>query len=71
MFDVLETIGQPDSVHEGNNGELLAIRFIDDTKHMVVVYRELDPTDGFVITAFLTKRIRQVDRRKKLWPQPN
>ena len=71
LFDVLETIEQPVSIFEGNMGELLAVRAFDNAKHMVVVYRELDVTDGFVITAFLTKRIRQVARRKQLWPQPN
>ena len=71
LFDVLETIEQPDSIFEGDMGEFLAVRAFDDAKHMVVVYRELDATDGFVITAFLTSRIRQVEQRKKVWPQPN
>ena len=71
MVDVLETIEYPDSVFEGNMGELLAARAFDDTKHMIVVYRELDATDGFVITAFLTRRIQPVARRNRVWPRPN
>jgi hypothetical protein len=38
-------------------------------KYLVVVYREVSKTDGFVITAFLTKRKRQFERRHRLWPQ--
>jgi len=32
------------------------------------VYKEISHDDGFVITAFLTKRIKQIERRMKLWP---
>ena len=35
---------------------------------MVVVYRETNPSDGFVITAFLTRRLRSLDRRNQIWP---
>jgi hypothetical protein len=36
-------------------------------KYIVVVYREQE-NDGFVITAFLTRRIRSLERRKQVWP---
>jgi hypothetical protein len=36
---------------------------------MVVVYKEIRQEDGFVITAFLTRRAKQIERRTKLWPQ--
>jgi hypothetical protein len=36
-------------------------------KLLVVVYREAGG-DGFVITAFLTRRLSQLDRRKQIWP---
>lgn len=64
---VLETIVQPRRILSGNEGELLAVREVELGKWLVVVYRELR-TDGFVITAFLTRRIRSLDRRKQLWP---
>ena len=34
---------------------------------MVVVYREL-LNDGFIITAYLTRRLRSLAKRKQLWP---
>jgi len=69
LFDVLDTVEQPDSIFEGSLRELLAVRSLETAKHLVVVYREINATDGFVITAFLTKRIGQISRRKQVWPQ--
>lgn len=66
-IEVLETITNPDRVLAGNAGELLAIREVDMGKWLVVVYRETT-ADGFVITAFLTRRYRSLDRRNQLWP---
>lgn len=67
--DVLETIQQPLVVFAGDSGELLAAREIEPEKYLIVVYREIGKEDGFVITAFMTKRWKQIERRKKLWPQ--
>lgn len=68
-FDVLETVQEPGAIYEGKAGELLAAKEIEPGKHMVVVYKEVSKEDGFVITAFLTKRIRQIEGRAKLWPR--
>ena len=66
---VLETLAEPDLIQEGDTGELLAIRFDGQTpltsKHLVVEYRESSPTDGFVVTAYLTRR--PSTRRVKIW----
>ena len=48
-------------------GECRAVREIDNGKYIVVVYRELSKEDGFVITAFLARRRRQLERRRKIW----
>ena len=66
-LDVLETIRNPVRVVAGGEGELLALRELELGKYLVVVYRESED-DGFVITAFLTRRLRSLDRRKQLWP---
>jgi hypothetical protein len=68
-FDVLEAVQSPQAVFEGTFGELLAIREIEERKFVVVVYRESAPDDGFVITAFLTRRMRPLERRNKIWPR--
>ncbi len=67
LYDVLETIQEPLAIYEGNTDELIAARQITTGKYLIVVYREVSNDDGFVITAFLTKRWKQVERRKKLW----
>ena len=67
LYEVLDTIETPERVMEGGSGEFLAVRAVREGKYLVVVYRE-NVTDGFVITAFLTRRIRSLDRRPQLWP---
>ena len=66
-LDVLETVAEPERIVSGGAGELLALKKQSDGKILVVVYRE-DAGDGFVITAFLTRREVSLNRRKQLWP---
>ena len=63
--EVLLTIEDPEYIVKGWTDELLAIRKIND-KHLVVVYKELK-NDGFIITAFITKKIDKVLRRGIVW----
>ncbi len=65
--DVLEAIAEPERILSGNEGELLATRAQQDGKILVVVYRELSE-DGFVITAFITRRAASLNRRTQVWP---
>ena len=66
-LEVLETVTQPDSVVEGQHGALLAVRAIAPGSWLVVVYREIRD-DGFIITAFLTRRSGFLAGRRQLWP---
>jgi len=66
-LEVLEAVSQPARILAGGEGELLAVRELEIGKFLVVVYRELE-TDGFIITAFVTRRGESLDRRKQLWP---
>lgn len=68
-YDVLETVQEPEAVYEGKEGELLAVKEIGDGKYIIVVYKEISGADGFVITAFLTRKIVQITKRRKIWPQ--
>ena len=66
-YDVLETIVDPDLVMEGKNEEFLAVRR-QKPLSLVVVYREMTASDGFVVTAFQTSKLKQLIRtRKILW----
>jgi len=69
FFEVIETLQEPDAVYESKSGELLATKEIEFGKYLVVIYKEISKEDGFVITAFLTRKIRQLERRTKLWPR--
>jgi len=64
---VLDTIANPEQILEGQQNAQLAVSRMTDGKYIVVVYRELD-VDGFIITAFLTRRMQYLNRRKQLWP---
>ena len=68
-LDVLETIAHPARIYRGQDGELLALREVEPGKFLVAVYREMQ-SDGFIITAFLTRRIKPFERRELLWSQP-
>ena len=66
--EVLRTVAEPDRILAGGEGELLAVRQLEQGKWLVVAYKELSTSDGFVITAYLTRRMRQLERRTVLWP---
>jgi len=68
MDTVLQTINEPQVIFAGNSGELLAVREIESGKYLVVPYKEQDK-DGFIITAFFTRRFHSLQRRRQLWPK--
>lgn len=65
--EVLRTVAEPSRIYAGTAGELLAAREVEVGKWLVVVYRELEH-NGFIITAFLTRRVASLESRKQLWP---
>ncbi len=66
-FDVLEALEEPEIIYEGNAGELFAVKELENDKYIVVIYKESTEKDGFIITAYLTRRKVQLERRRKLW----
>lgn len=64
--EVLATVDDPERIYRGHAGEWLAARQIEPGKYLVVVYRERKG-DGFIITAFLTRRIQALERRERPW----
>ena len=61
--EILATIRSPDLVQEGDFDTLLAARKQDDL-YLVVVYRELSASDGFVVAVYRARRLRQ---RNEVW----
>jgi hypothetical protein len=65
--EVLSVVAQPELVVLGDTGEYSALREIAKGKWLVVVYREQDE-EGFIITAFTTRRAGYYLDRKQIWP---
>ncbi|KFD40517.1 hypothetical protein HY02_01405 [Peptococcaceae bacterium SCADC1_2_3] len=66
---ITETISEPDFIQEGDEGTFISIRHYSKTplteKYCIVVYREVNKQEGFVITAyFATKPVKW---RRTLW----
>ena len=68
QIEVLNAIAEPQRILEGGAGEFLAVHEVEVGKWLVVVYREMED-DGFVITAFLTRRGRALEKRRVVWSQ--
>lgn len=64
--DVLLALAEPFAVVEGSAGECRAIRRFRRS-WLVVPYRELNDSDGFIITAFLSD-VDPIGSRRILWP---
>jgi len=66
---VIKTVSAPDLIQQGDFGGLLAARRYSGTalgdKFLVVAYREVDRHDGFVLTAYYTRRLSA--QREILW----
>jgi len=63
---ILTTVERPDCVISGYGGALVALEGIARRRYLAVVYKELSPDDGFIISAYFTDRL---DRRKRVWPK--
>ena len=66
---VTQTVADPDLVQQGDFGELIAVRFYETTpltsKYLVIIYKEVLNSDGFIITAYYT--VKPSERRKTIW----
>ncbi len=70
---ILQTIEWPETIYAGNRGELLAVCSLpgSNDKKVVVVYKEVSVDDGFVITAYLSNKPGELQKRTILWQRPN
>ncbi len=63
---VLETIQEPTWILRGYGAKLVAVLSLPRKNYLNVVYKEINQDDGFIITAFLAKK---VNRRMIIWPK--
>ena len=66
-LEVLNTVEDPYKIFAGGMGEMIAVREVEEGKFLAVIDRE-SAKDGFIITAFLTRRIKSISRREQIWP---
>ena len=64
---ILSTVKNPEYIFKGKGEELLAVFALSKRSYIVVVYKELSKEDGFVITAFLTRQRKQLEKRRNIW----
>ena len=64
--EVLSAIEVPDDIIQGYRDALVALKMIGKKKFMAVIYKEIGKKDGFVITAFLTSKVR-IEKEVVLW----
>jgi hypothetical protein len=64
--EVLKAIDNPTWILRGYAGALVAVLSLARGNYLHVVYREINQDDGFVITAFIARR---VNRRMIIWPR--
>ena len=63
---VLEAIEEPTWILRGYAGSLVAVLSLARQTYLHVVYKEIHPNDGFIITAFIA---RKFNRKMIIWSQ--
>ena len=67
--EISEIIEYPEYVIKGYKDALIALRQIRKGKFLCVVYKEINPDDGFVITAYFSSKI-MLNKEKITWQRP-
>lgn len=66
MDDVLDVVEYPDFVIKGYQEALIALKIVKQRKFLAVVYKETEITDGFIITAYFSSKIK-LNQEVILW----
>jgi len=68
-YEILDTIENPKSIFQGDNQDLIAIGFhiASTRKFIVAVYKEVSQNDGFVLTAYLSKKEQKFEKKNLVW----
>jgi hypothetical protein len=64
--EVLGLIESPDWITRGYRGSLVAWKGFGRRGFLAVIYKEVTSEDGFIITAFFTRKPK---KRGKVWPK--
>jgi hypothetical protein len=66
MDDVLDVVENPDLIIKGYKDALIALKKVREDKFLAAVYKETEPTDGFIITAYFSSKIK-LEQEVILW----
>ena len=66
--DVIAVLEEPQYVIKGYEGALVALMRVEGKRFLAVIYKELSQTDGFIITAYFTSKLK-LEREVILWQQ--
>ena len=64
--EVLMAVESPDYVIKGFEEALIALKQREGEGFLAVVYKEVNESDGFIITAYLTSKIK-LEREVIIW----
>lgn len=69
--EILETVEKPELICEGDNDAKIAVKNFQNRfdKFIVVIYKEINADDGFIVTAYFTNNIQEINRKKLIWKQ--
>src|SRR5436190_15036903 len=65
LFEILAAIENPEAIYQGNENGLIAVKSFPELsdKFVVVIYKEISPDDGFVITAFVSNKKQEFEKK--------
>lgn len=63
--EVLKSIEDPDYVIKGYSGAQISLKEVKPQKFLAVIFKEIQ-NDGFVITAYFTRKIK-LEKEEILW----
>jgi hypothetical protein len=63
---VLDAVENPTWILRGYAGALVAVLSVAKQNYLHVVYREVSHNDGFILTAFIS---RKLNRKMIIWPR--
>lgn len=72
-YEILDTLESPDIIYEGNNNAKIAVKKFRESINtfIIVVYKEIRNTDGFIITAHFSNKEQEFKKKQILWKQKN
>jgi len=70
-YEIFETIENPRVIYQGEYEGLIAVslKLKETNKFLVVVYKETGPSDGFVITAYISNKEQKFNKKEVIWKQ--